>query len=217
MKKSLRIACMAFLICTCFSGMALAKEYRWNTNSVWPPNNHLSVGLEEFSQKVAEKTGGTLDLVVQSGGALGFKGPELLKAVRDGLLPVSDMLISGVAGDEPVLGVVTLPFLVHSFERGKAPLGDCPPLFRYHSRKEVAPENSLHGSLACGGALVPEGSTHCRGYEGVENPHLRQKRCPGNGSCGGHPLSSPLQRGLFLFGHGTHRFGTHLHPHGSRR
>jgi len=119
MKRALRIAFVAFWICTCFGAVAFAKEYRWNANSVWPPNNHLSIGLEEFSKKIAEKTDGQLDLVVQSGGALGFKGPELLKAVRDGLLPVSDMLISGVAGDEPVLGVVTLPFLVHSFEEGE--------------------------------------------------------------------------------------------------
>ena len=119
MRKALRIIFAAFWICACFGTVAFAKEYRWNTNSVWPPNNHLSVGLEEFSKKVSESTGGQLDLMVQTGGALGFKGPELLKAVRDGLLPVSDMLVSGVAGDEPVLGVVTLPFLVHSFEEGK--------------------------------------------------------------------------------------------------
>jgi len=44
----------------------------------------------------------------------GYKGPELLKVVRDGLVPVSDMLISGVAGDEKVFQIVTLPFLVRT-------------------------------------------------------------------------------------------------------
>ncbi|MBP1720921.1 MAG: dicarboxylate transporter-DctP subunit, partial [Deltaproteobacteria bacterium] len=42
--------------------------------------------------------------------------PELLKVVRDGLVPVSDMLISGVAGDEKILQIVTLPFLVRNFD-----------------------------------------------------------------------------------------------------
>ena len=88
----------------------------WNANSVWPPKNEHSKGLEEFAKKVGAATKGELELVVHSGGALGYKGPELLKVVRDGLVPVSDMLISGVAGDEKILQIVTLPFLVRNFD-----------------------------------------------------------------------------------------------------
>lgn len=91
----------------------------WNANSVWPPNNHHSVALEEFAAKVKELTGGELEIVVSSGGALGYKGPELLRAVRDGLLPLSDMLISGVAGDENIFTVVTLPFLCRDLNEAR--------------------------------------------------------------------------------------------------
>jgi TRAP-type C4-dicarboxylate transport system substrate-binding protein len=96
-----------------------SEPVNWVANSVWPPNNHQSVGLQEFAEKVKEATDGKVELSVQTGGALGYKGPELLKVVRDGLVPVSDMLTSGVAGDEPIFGVVTLPFLIQSFEEGK--------------------------------------------------------------------------------------------------
>ncbi len=96
-----------------------AAPVKWVANSVWPPNNHISTGLVEFAAKVKETTKGKVELSVQTGGALGYKGPELLKVVRDGLVPVSDMLTSGVAGDEPLFGVVTLPFLIQSFEEGK--------------------------------------------------------------------------------------------------
>lgn len=96
-----------------------AGPVKWVANSVWPPNNHQSVGLQEFAAKVKEATKGKVELTVQTGGALGYKGPELLKIVRDGLVPVSDMLTSGVAGDEPLFGVVTLPFLIQNFEEGK--------------------------------------------------------------------------------------------------
>lgn len=96
-----------------------AGPVKWVANSVWPPNNHQSVGLVEFAAKVKEATKGKVEMTVQTGGALGYKGPELLKVVRDGLVPVSDMLTSGVAGDEPLFGVVTLPFLIQSFEEGK--------------------------------------------------------------------------------------------------
>ena len=96
-----------------------SEPVKWVANSVWPPNNHHSVGLQEFADKVNEATDGMVELSVQTGGALGYEGPELLKVVRDGLVPVSDMLTSGVAGDEPIFGVVTLPFLVQNFEEGK--------------------------------------------------------------------------------------------------
>ncbi|SFR13214.1 TRAP transporter substrate-binding protein [Desulfoscipio geothermicus] len=96
-----------------------AEPVNWTANSVWPPENHQSAGLQEFANKVKEATNGQVEITVQTGGALGFKGPELLKVVRDGLVPVSDILTSGVAGDEPVFGVVTLPFLIQNFEEGK--------------------------------------------------------------------------------------------------
>lgn len=123
------------LVLVCFAAMAIAgcgggdkkaaepakaaPPAKWVANSVWPPNNHQSVGLTEFAKKAKEATKGKVDITVQVGGALGYKGPELLKAVRDGLVPVSDMLTSGVAGDEPLFDIVTLPFLIQSFDEGK--------------------------------------------------------------------------------------------------
>ncbi len=110
---------ITILLFTCFAAAPCAAKTTWNANSVWPPNNHHSIGLNDFAALVKTKTGGELDIVVNAGGALGYKGPELLKAVRDGLLPLSDMLISGVAGDARIFQIVTLPFLLHSFEEAK--------------------------------------------------------------------------------------------------
>jgi len=118
MKKMLSFA-IGIMILAVFTAAPCGAKTTWNANSVWPPNNHHSIGLEEFAAKVKEATGGELEIIVNSGGALGYKGPELLKAVRDGLVPLSDMLISGVAGDEKIFQIVTLPFLVHSFEEAK--------------------------------------------------------------------------------------------------
>lgn len=96
-----------------------SKPVKWVANSVYPENNHNGEGLKEFASRIKEVTDGKLTLEVQLGGALGYQGPELLTAVRDGAVPVSDMLTSGVAGDEPLFEIVTLPFLVQSFEEGK--------------------------------------------------------------------------------------------------
>lgn len=101
------------------AGPKEAEPVKWIANSVWPPNNLQSVALVEFADKIKAATNGLVVIDVQTGGALGYKGPELLKAVRDNLVPVSDMLTSGVAGDEPLCEIVTLPFLVKSFEEGR--------------------------------------------------------------------------------------------------
>ncbi len=118
MKRMLSLA-IALTVLAVFSAVPCSAKTTWNANSVWPPNNHHSIGLEEFAAKVKEATGGELEIIVNSGGALGYKGPELLKAVRDGLVPLSDMLVSGVAGDEKIFQIVTLPFLAHDFEEAK--------------------------------------------------------------------------------------------------
>lgn len=115
MRKSFVVLIVVALFFLLMVAPAIART-TWNANSVWPPKNEHSKGLEAFAKKVSAATKGELELVVHSGGALGYKGPELLKVVRDGLVPVSDMLISGVAGDEKVLQIVTLPFLVRNFD-----------------------------------------------------------------------------------------------------
>lgn len=118
MKKMLAMS-VAVMVLAVFTVAPCVAKTTWNANSVWPPNNHHSIGLEEFAAKVKAATNGELEIIVNSGGALGYKGPELLKAVRDGLVPLSDMLVSGVAGDEKLFQIVTLPFLVMDFQEAK--------------------------------------------------------------------------------------------------
>lgn len=118
MKKILCVTLMIVAL-TAFGGVPCNAKTTWNANSVWPPNNHHSIGLNDFADRVKAETNGELEIVVNAGGALGYKGPELLKAVRDGLLPISDMLISGVAGDAKLFQIVTLPFMMRDFKELK--------------------------------------------------------------------------------------------------
>lgn len=88
-------------------------------NAVYPEANHTTQALMELSEKVNEATNGQVKIDVMAGGALGYEGPELLSAVRDNAVPISDILTSGVAGDEPLFEIVTLPFLVQNYEEAK--------------------------------------------------------------------------------------------------
>jgi TRAP-type transport system periplasmic protein len=135
MKKLWTVLSLVLLAAVFVTSPVLAKT-SWNANSVWPPKNPQSIGLNDFAGKVTKATNGDLEIVVHTGGALGYKGPELLKTVRDGLVPISDMLISGVAGDEKLFQIVTLPFLVRDFQELRTLLDICRPEFDKAAEKK---------------------------------------------------------------------------------
>lgn len=134
MKNLLRVLLMVVFLVTVTVNPLLAKT-SWITNSWQNPKNLHTTHLIDFAEKVKKATNGDLDMVVHSGGDLGFKGPDLLKAVRDGLVPVSGMLISGVAGDEKIFEIVTLPFLVRNFEELRLLIDISRPYFDKSAQK----------------------------------------------------------------------------------
>ncbi|HTZ78641.1 MAG TPA: TRAP transporter substrate-binding protein [Stellaceae bacterium] len=96
-----------------------ADKIQWDLSTVWPESNFHTQNARRFAEEVAKATGGAVEITVKSGGQLGFKGPEHLRAVRDGLVPVADVLDIQQIGDEPILGVESIPFLVGSPEQLK--------------------------------------------------------------------------------------------------
>jgi len=88
-------------------------------NSVWPEDNHQTLALYELSNRLAEATDGRVSFNIQSGGALGYTDPELIAGVRDGIVPVSTILASGAAGEEPLFDVTTLPFLLRDYDEAR--------------------------------------------------------------------------------------------------
>jgi TRAP-type C4-dicarboxylate transport system substrate-binding protein len=82
--------------------------------TVWPESNFHTQNARRFAAEVVKATKGDVAINVQSGGSLGFKGPEQLRAVRDGLVPLADILNIQQIGDEPLLGIESIPFLVES-------------------------------------------------------------------------------------------------------
>ncbi|MCQ9618047.1 TRAP transporter substrate-binding protein [Paenalcaligenes niemegkensis] len=97
------------------SGQAYAAT-EWIAVTPWPQNNYHAVNLQTFANKVKEVTGGEVTIRVHTGGDLGLKGPELLNATRDGIVQISDMLLTQQVGEEPLLGLESVPYLTRSFE-----------------------------------------------------------------------------------------------------
>ena len=96
--------------------LGLAGAERWDMHVAWPPANFHTKGVMRFADLVKAKTGGKLEIVVHPGGALGFKGAEILRVVRDGTLPIAEVLMGNVQGDEPIFGLTSLPLLAGSYD-----------------------------------------------------------------------------------------------------
>jgi len=108
---SLNSLTLAVLISAGCSLPAFA-ETRLTLVSVWPDANFHVKNLRTFAAEVKKVTQGEVVIDVHSGGDLGMKGPELLASVRDGIVDMADLLMSQQVGEEPLMGLQGLPYLV---------------------------------------------------------------------------------------------------------
>lgn len=93
---------------------ASAQALPINLSSILPETNFQVRNARRFAEDVAKATNGAVNISVKPGGSLGFKGPEQMRAVRDGLVPMADVLTSQQIGDEALFGTDGIPFLVSS-------------------------------------------------------------------------------------------------------
>jgi TRAP-type C4-dicarboxylate transport system substrate-binding protein len=108
-----------------------------NLSDVLPETNFMVTNAIKFADEVSAATGGQVNISVKAGGSLGFKGPDQLTAVRDGLVEMADINISQQVGVNPLFGVEGVPFLISSMEELKAYHAFVRPAF-----EELAAENN---------------------------------------------------------------------------
>ena len=110
----LLMACVAFM-----AGMASAGT-TWDLSIAWPAGNFHTKNAMVFAEKVKAATGGEVDIVVHPGGELGIKGPEALIAVRDGIVPIADVLLNNQVGEDKYFGIESLPYLAAGYDELEA-------------------------------------------------------------------------------------------------
>lgn len=97
-------------------GQMAAAETRLSLSDVLPDGNFMVENAREFAEAVNAATEGEVVITVNAAGALGFKGPDQLAAVRDGLVDMADINISQQVGLNPMFGAEGVPFLVSSMD-----------------------------------------------------------------------------------------------------
>jgi len=107
---------MGLLFSLTLFSTAMAKT-KWDLHLNYPAGNFHSQGAKTFADKVAKATKGELTIVLHPGSSLGFKGPELLRAVAEGQLALAEIPTGMVEGDAPVLALTAQPFIsTNAFE-----------------------------------------------------------------------------------------------------
>ncbi len=108
--KKLTILAVTLVFAFVVASEALAKT-KWDMHLNYGAGNFHSQGAQRFADKVKEATNGELTIVLHPGASLGFKGPELLRAVAEGQLVVAEVPTGMVEGDAPVLALTAQPFI----------------------------------------------------------------------------------------------------------
>lgn len=100
-------------------GMSLptvAQSLTLNLAEPLPDGNFMVKANTQFADEVAAATGGAVKITIHAGGALGFAGPDLLRSVRDGLVPMANMAGVQQNGEDKLFDTEGLPFLVNNQE-----------------------------------------------------------------------------------------------------
>ncbi|WP_112324378.1 TRAP transporter substrate-binding protein [Oceanibium sediminis] len=97
----------------CLAGTAQAQT-TLNLANEYQASTFAAVADEFFIERVAELTGGSVEINHYPGGSLGFKSIDHFDAVTDGAIDIADTYIGQLSGIDPVFSMPSLPFLATS-------------------------------------------------------------------------------------------------------
>ena len=107
---------------------ALASaQTKWDLPTGYGAATFQTKNVQQFADDVARLSGGKLKITLHPGGSL-FKQPEIKRAIQGGLVPAGEFIISGLANENPIFGVDSIPFLATSYADSKRLLNASKPV-----------------------------------------------------------------------------------------
>ena len=97
---------------------AAAHAATWDMPTPYGDKNFHTQNIHQFAKDVEAATNGALKINVHSAGSL-IKHPEIKNAVRRGLAPIGEVLMSRLSNEDPVFGVDSIPFLATNYDEAK--------------------------------------------------------------------------------------------------
>lgn len=104
------------------AGLALASgasaQTKWDMPTPYPVTNFHTENIQKFASEVDAATGGKLKITVHANGSL-FKANEIKRAVQGGQAQIGEIIISGLANEDPLFALDTIPFLATGYADSK--------------------------------------------------------------------------------------------------
>ncbi|MCR9136162.1 MAG: TRAP transporter substrate-binding protein [Alphaproteobacteria bacterium] len=116
-------------VCLAIGTGGAVAQTKWDLSTAWPASNFHAKNAMAFADAVREATYGSVDITVHVSGEIGVKITEKLSAVETGIVQMADMLLFLQAGEEPLLSMDTLPYLIQGQDEMKAFLEVASPVF----------------------------------------------------------------------------------------
>lgn len=99
---------------------ALAADVTWDMANEYPPTNIHSEADRYFAARLAEHSGGSIEIVHHFGASLGYRSKDQFDAVADGAVPIADTYVGTLSGIDPLFLLSSIPFLTVTAEDAKA-------------------------------------------------------------------------------------------------
>lgn len=90
---------------------------KWVLISPFGAESYGGKGAAWIIDRIKEKSGGKLLIEPYYAGSLGYKSPEYLKVLKDGLVDMAELSPPHIMGSEPLLGACVLPFTYFSYDK----------------------------------------------------------------------------------------------------
>ena len=119
MTVSIRRRHLAAAFCALSLSLPAAAQTAWDMPTPYGDTVFHTQNILQFADDVRAATGGALDITVHSAGSL-FGHPEIKDAVRRGLAPIGEILLSRLANENPIFEVDSIPFLADSYADAQA-------------------------------------------------------------------------------------------------
>ena len=111
---------LGFTLATSLIAVAPAiAQTGWDMPTPYPATNFHTENIQQFANDVSSMTGGKLNITVHPGGSL-FKANEIRRAVQTGQAQIGEVILSGMANEDPLFALDTIPFLASSYPDAKA-------------------------------------------------------------------------------------------------
>lgn len=100
------------------AGGVAQGQTKWDMPTGYPPSNFHTENIQQFAADVEKASGGKLKITVHAGGSL-FKANEIKRAVQSGQAQIGEIIVSGLANEDPMFGLDSIPFLATGYPEAK--------------------------------------------------------------------------------------------------